>query len=110
MRHGFLVLASAIVIAGQAHAGPQAGPSLSAPRADKHAHRAIGFRLVEDPIFDPDPVHHSGIVGQTEIAPNATLGIGLLKAKSKKPGSGDWRLDSGAPRSRKAAVSLTLKF
>ena len=66
--------------------------------------------MVQDPAFDPDPVHHSGIVGETEIAPNATIGIGLLRARPKKPGSGDWRLDSDAPRSRKAAVSIQLKF
>jgi hypothetical protein len=34
----------------------------------------------------------------------------LLRARPKKPGSGDWRLDSGAPRSRRAAVSILLKF
>jgi hypothetical protein len=99
-----------MAFAGQAHAAPGAHPLLTAARPDVPAHRGIGFRLVRDPEFDPSPVYHSGIVGQTEIAPNATLGIGLLKARPKKPGSGEWRFDSGAPRSRKAAVSFLLKF
>jgi hypothetical protein len=99
-----------MVMAGQAHAGPQDHPLTGAAQPDGRFHRGIGFRLVQDPAFDPDPVHHSGIVGETEIAPNATIGIGLLRARPKKPGSGDWRLDSGAPRSRKAAVSILLKF
>jgi len=99
-----------MVVAGQAHGGPQSHPSLTTAQRESHAHRGVGFRLVQDPAFDPDPVYHSGIVGQAEIAPNATIGVGLLRARPKKPGSGDWRFDSGAPRSRKAAVSIMLKF
>lgn len=110
MRHGFIVLASAMVAAGQAHGEPHPQALLSTPGPDRHAHRSVGFRLVQDSPFDPDPVYHSGIVGQTEIAPNTTIGVGLLRARPKKPGSGDWRFDSGAPRSRKAAVSIMLKF
>jgi hypothetical protein len=55
-------------------------------------------------------VHNSGIIAQTEIAPGATLGLGLLRASPKKLGSGEWRLEPHAPRSRKAAIQLQWKF
>lgn len=71
---------------------------------------ALSLRIVDDPIIDPKPIHNSGMIAQTIVAPNAVLGVGLLKAAPKRPGSGEWRLDSGTPRSRKAAVSFILKF
>ena len=99
-----------MVLAGEAQAGAQSHPSLTAGQPQTHAHRSVSFRLVQDPEFAPDPVHHSGIVAETGIAPNASIGFGLLKSRSRKPGSGDWRLESGAPRSRKGAVTVLLKF
>jgi hypothetical protein len=55
-------------------------------------------------------VHNQGVIAQTEISPGATLGFGLLRASPKKLGSGDWHLDRGAPRSRKAAIQLQWRF
>jgi len=96
-------------LATQARADPQTIPSFRTSQPESHAHRSVSFRLVEDRDFDPGPVHHSGIVAQTAVAPNASVGIGLLRSRPKKP-SGDWTLDSGARSSRKTAVSFLLKF
>ncbi len=109
MKRALILLASVAALGTEAHAGPQSGPSLISAQPERHAHRSVSFRLVQDREFDPDPVHHSGIVAQTEVAPNATVGIGLLRSKPKTL-SGDWTSDTGAPRSRKAAVSFLLKF
>lgn len=70
----------------------------------------LNLRLVDDRDFDSGQVQHSGMIGETEVMPNATLGFGLLKTAPKKVGIGDERPDSGAPRSRKAAIRFQLKF
>ena len=70
----------------------------------------LNFRLVEDPVFAPGPVHNSGMIAQTPVAPNASIGIGLLKAAPRKPGSGEYRQENGPTGSRKAAVRFVLKF
>ena len=98
------------LLAGAAHAGPQPGAPFSVRESEPVHKPKLNFRLVQDPISDPAPVHNSGMVAQTEVAPNATVGVGLLKSSPKKYGSGDWRVENGMPRSRKAAVTLQLKF
>jgi len=69
----------------------------------------VSFRLVQDSQFDPDPIYHWGVTTQTQVAPNAAVGLGLLRSAPKKP-SGERNLDRGAPRSRKGFVSFLLKF
>lgn len=107
MKRGLIVFASALALAGQAHAGSK--PFLDTAQPRNHVHRSISFRLVEDPQYDREPVYHWGIVAQTEIAPNATLGIGLLRAKPKKL-SGDWNADNGAPHSRNTKIDFLFRF
>ena len=107
MRHWLLAVALNGALAGGAYA--QSPWSLAAEPAPTERQR-FNFRLVEDAVFDPRPIHNSGMIAQTQVAPNATLGIGLLKAAPRKPGAGEWRVDNGAPRSRKAAVSFRLRF
>lgn len=96
--------------AGQAHAATTPGPSLVTSEAEKPQRPSVKFRIVQDPIEDPRRVHNQGVIAQTEISPGATLGFGLLRASPKKLGSGDWHLDRGAPRSRKAAIQLQWRF
>lgn len=110
MRLLVLALVPIAVHSGAAWAGPQATGSFSISEPREPRAPRLNFRLVQDPDFDPAPVHHSGMIARTQVMPNGTLGIGLLKATPKKLGSGDWRPENGAPRSRKAAVSFQLKF
>jgi hypothetical protein len=98
------------LLAGGAHAGPLEIGAFSAVEPAKTHSPKLNLRLVEDAEPDPAPIHHSGMIAQSQIAPNATLGIGILKAFPKKLGSGDWRPEQGAPQSRKAAVTFRLKF
>ena len=109
MKRALIWLASVAVFGAEANAAPQRGPSLTLAQPASQAHRSVSFRLVQDREFDPYPVYHSGIIAQTQVAPNATVGFGLLKSRPKKP-SGEWTLDGGAPRSRKAALNFLLKF
>lgn len=110
MRLWVLALAPLAFHSGVVFAGPQAVGNLTTSEPGEPRPASLNFRLVQDADFDPAPVHHSGMIAQTRVMPNATIGVGILKAAPKKLGSGDWRQDSGAPRSRKAAVSFQLKF
>jgi len=94
-----------------AHAGgaPNDRASLAPNPAPAHA-RSFDFRLVRDPEFDSTPVRNSGLIGQTQLGPNATLGFGLLNVSSRRPSSGEWRYDPRGGRSKKASVRLVLKF
>ena len=110
MTRWLAALAVAPLAAVGAHAAPVSGPPLAPPPAETPHRPSLNFRIVQDPIDDPRRIHNSGMIAQTEIAPRATLGIGLLKSVPKKLGSGDWHVDRGAPRSRKAAISFHWKF
>jgi hypothetical protein len=109
LNRGLVLFTSAVALATQARAEPQAVRPFKTSQPESQAHRSVSFRLVADREFDPAPVHHSGIVAQTVVAPNASIGIGLLSSRPKKP-SGDWTLDNRAPSSRKTTVSFLLKF
>jgi hypothetical protein len=95
-------------MAGGAYAGPlRANLLTSEPR--QHMRPSWAFTIVQDSQFDPDPVHHSGIVTRTDIAPNASVGLGVLRSAPKRP-SGEWKVQNGAPRPRKGLVSFLLRF
>ena len=71
---------------------------------------SLNFRLIEEPRVSTRPIHNSGIVAQTEVAPNAVVGLGLLKSAQRKPDAGEFRLEGRSGGSRKAAVQLVWKF
>ena len=70
----------------------------------------LKFRLVQEPVISSKPIHNSGMIAQTEVAPNAAIGVGLFKSTQRKPDAGEWRLDQGSTGSRKAAVRFLFKF
>jgi hypothetical protein len=107
--HGLTALALAVSLAGVAHAGPAPNANFSTAEPRTQTKPTVSVRLVQDSEFDPDPMHHSGIVGRTDIAPNASLGLGLLKAAPKRR-AGNWNSDRNAPLPRKGLVSFLLKF
>ena len=96
--------------ATQAHAAAVLESGFPIPKAEQPVRPSLNFRLVQDPIEDPRPVHNSGMIAHTEVAPGATLGIGIFKTAPRKLGSGDWRTDGKSPSSRKAAVTFRMKF
>lgn len=93
-----------------AHSAPLQVNPIVVPEPRSERTPRFNFRIVEDPVFAPGPIHHSGMIAQTPVAPNASLGFGLLKVAPRKPGSGEFRQEHGATGSRKAAVRFTLKF
>ena len=109
MKRWLIAIALNISLASQAGAATNDRASLTANPAPAHA-RSVDFRPVRDPEFDSTPVRNSGLIGQTQLAPNATLGFGLLNVSSRRPSSGEWRYDPRGGRSKKASVRLVLKF
>ena len=70
----------------------------------------LNFRLVDEPVISSRPIHNSGMIAQTEVAPNAAIGIGVFKSTQRKLDAGEWRLDERSAGSRKAAVRFLFKF
>ncbi len=70
----------------------------------------LKFRLVQEPVISSRPIHNSGMIAQTEVAPNAAIGVGLFKSTPRKLDAGEWRLDGRSAGSRKAAVRFLFKF
>ena len=108
MKPSLMALGLGLLAAAPAHAGPLL---ISSPLADPPAHhRHVNLRIIQDRLTDESPIHNSGMIAQKSISSNATLGVGLFRMAPKKLGSGDWRLDGPAPKSRRAAVSFVVKF
>ena len=93
-----------------AHSAPLSQGSIIVPEPKSERPAFLKFRIVEDPVFAATPLHNSGMIAQTPVAPNATIGVGLLKVSPRRAGSGEFRQERGTPASRKAAVRFVLKF
>jgi len=103
-------LAAFACMAVPAAAGAQSMRSLPGPLDDAPKSRpAPNFRLVQESPVDPSPMRHSGMIMNTEVAPNTTFGLGFFKV-TKKSGFMDWRPDSRAPSSRKVGVGIKVRF
>ena len=108
MRRWLTVLACTFVPA--AAAGAQPMNSLSRPLSDEPRKAPTpSFRLVQPSPLDPSPIRQSGMIMDTEVAPNTTLGLGLFSV-SKKNSMMDWRPDSRAPKSRKVGIGIKMRF
>lgn len=57
----------------------------------------------------PEPLVR-GTILRHELAPNATVGIGLSNVYAKKKAATDWRIGERPAKSRKPAVTFVLKF
>ncbi len=110
MNRAFAALILAPLAAVPAYSAPLPQRLVVVPEPKPQRLPGFNLRIVEDPVFAPTPVHNSGMIAQTPVAPNASIGIGLLKASPRKPGSGEFRQENGAQGSRKAAIRFVLKF
>ena len=102
---------AALTSAIPAYSAPVALLSTKVPEPRSDHSKVLKFRLVEDPAFaTSSPIHNSGMIAQTPVGSNGSLGIGLLRAVPRRPGSGEYRPEAGTTGSRKAAVRFALKF
>ena len=84
---------------------------LSEPLRPRAKDPIITIRSSELVARDGSKGRERGILIRQEIAPDATIGLGLIKLKPQKSSlSPDPTIDSSARGWRKAAVRLTIKF
>ena len=110
MTRWLVAFALSAAIAAQADAQSAPIGALLTKEAEAAPKPKVDFRLVRDPDFDSTPVHQSGVIAQTHVSENATLGIGMLRVTPRQPVTGEWRNLPPNLRSKKAAVKFTLKF
>ena len=75
-----------------------------APRAP-----SVNFRLVQEPSLNRVDPPSTGWQADTAVGPNARLGFRMITVSRPKLGP-EWRMDGRAVRSRKPAVSFSLRF
>ena len=111
MRRWFVIGAVAVSFAWGTAAGGQQlkGLALSDVAAVARA-RALDFRMSQQPPATAPRRFVGGMLVSRDVAPNATLGLGLANIYGRrKPGS-DVRITGGPGRSRKPAVKFVLRF
>ena len=89
-------------------AGPGLPPAMTeieapAPRS------VVNLRLVRQPAFEPERVRRFGVIVETSVAPNAAIGLGLLKVSKRSAGAVDLKSDGRKPK-RNVGLSFHLQF
>jgi hypothetical protein len=105
----FAICACTIGVAQAAHAGPMIDAPLATQQPHRISSRAPELRIVQPPVFDISPIRQSGMIANTVVAPNASIGLGLFSV-SKRNSPTELRSDPGMPKSRKVGVSFRLRF
>jgi hypothetical protein len=98
-----------IGVAEAAHAGPMIGVPLTTQQPHRISPRAPELRIVQPPVFDVSPIRQSGMIANTGIAPNASIGLGLFSV-TKRNSPTELRADPRMPKSRKLGISFRLRF
>lgn len=106
MRRIVPVLIAAVFVPTAAQA---AAAFHSAPEATSA--KRVNLRIVDDRLDPrPRPIRQSGMIAQTQLLPNTTVGFGILKVSKSKVGSPDWRIDSRGGSSKRPAVTFEFRF
>ena len=71
--------------------------------------RTIDLRLTQDPSFSQFEAPATGFIADTEVAPNARLGLKMVHRPRPRFGP-DVRVDGAQSRSRRPALSFTFRF
>lgn len=103
-----LAVASGLVAFASARAGAEPVPIAPPPVAELARTRAIDLRIPHDPALSATQPLVRGMLVSREVAPNATLGLGLANLYGHK--KGDSRISGGPRRGRKPAVTFQLRF
>ena len=110
MTRWFLLLLASSLVPISAHAATPFGVPLTPPDPAPAKGPRLNLRIVDDNHNLPRPVRQSGMIVQTEVAPNTNIGFGILKVSKGKVGSTDWRIDSKSGYSKRPAVSVEFRF
>jgi hypothetical protein len=94
----------------QAVAAGPVGHALRMSAEQPRATRSFDIHLVQQSPFDPAPIHQSGMIAQTGVAPNMELGVGLFSARRNRLNSFEPKSDSRPKVSRKLGLSFNWRF
>ena len=104
-----MVLALGLVPTAAQAIEPHQGPTAASPPASSG--QRLNFRLVQDNLYDSRPITvRSGMIASAEVAPRTTIGVGIIKAPSRRTNVTDPRIDSRGTASRRAAVTFQFRF
>jgi hypothetical protein len=107
----WLAIAVVPALAASTAATAQMGRGLVAHEVARVATtRALDFRLSQELGVQHSAPLIRGMLVQHDLAPNATVGVGLANIYAKGKASSQWRVGDPAPRSRKPAVTFVFKF
>lgn len=103
-----IVAVGPLAAATAVHAESKRPFDLREPAPIRHG-RTIDLRLVQEPSLNRVDPPSTGLAAETEVAPNTRIGFRMMNV-SRPPLGPEWRIDGRSTRSRKPAVSVTLRF
>jgi hypothetical protein len=98
-----------LVVAASTHAQPLRSAQTKHGSASDAQRRTIALRLTQEPGFNQFSSPTTGLVADTQLAPNTRIGFHLMTVTRPKLGP-EWRTDGRSTRTRKPAISVTFKF
>lgn len=104
----WVAIAGLCALSATTAANAQLTAMLSPPDPVKR-HPRLDFRLIEEPSANRVDPASRGFTAGTEVAPNARVGVQMMTVSRPKLGP-EWRVDGRSIRSRKPAVSFSLRF
>ena len=104
----WLIIVAVWPLAAATAANAQANRAFEV-REPAHHPRTIDLRLVQEPSLNRVDPPSTGLLAETEVAPNARLGFRMMTVSRPRLGP-EWRIDGRSTRSRKPAVSFSLRF
>jgi hypothetical protein len=106
----WLAIAAVALLVPAAAANAQMNALLTQDVASVAKSRTLDLRL-SDEVGVPRPVPlMRGLIVSHDIAPNASVGVGLANIYGRKRGGGESRSADQAKRSTKPAVTFILRF
>lgn len=79
------------------------------PQATHSKPRTLNLRISQTYQFEPFVRSEKGIIAETDVTPNTSLGFGMVTITSRRPGVTS-RFDGRPDHSRKPAVTFVWKF
>lgn len=105
----WLAIGAAVSLAWTNAAGAQLKRLALSEHVNATHARAPDFRMSQLPPVAGPYQFSGGMIVSRDVAPNATLGLGLARVSGRKQGGGDFRI-GGTPSRRKPAVTFLLHF
>ena len=104
-----------IVVAGfSAGSANAAGPIIGKLRMQgdepRQFSRSFKLHVVQQEAADLSHIRRSGMIAQTDVAPNMDVGVGLFSLRRNRTSSLEARVDQRVKQSRKLGLSFSWRF